>query len=74
MRLPVNAMVRRARSLVRSLNSGRIDAGELEANKALLMDLEKEFAPHMARFEQMRQVLRERRTAALRKVATGSST
>lgn len=56
--LPDNAAVRALKTRVREMNSARIDPGEFESNAELLANLEREFAPHMRRFDEIRQELR----------------
>ncbi|MEL6237250.1 MAG: sulfotransferase domain-containing protein [Pseudomonadota bacterium] len=55
--LPDTRVVRRAKDVVRSLNSAPIDRSELEDNAQLLAQLEQEFAPNMARLSQQRALL-----------------
>jgi len=51
--LPENAILRRAKDFVRTMNSAPVNRAELEENEDLLEQLGKEFAPHMERFEEM---------------------
>ncbi|MCL9998899.1 MAG: sulfotransferase domain-containing protein [Erythrobacter sp.] len=55
--LPETQTIRKVKTALRELNSTPIDRDERHDNAALLESLTAEFAPHMARFEQLRREL-----------------
>lgn len=55
--LPENPLIRRIKTAVREMNSAPVDKNELADNAELMAQLTAEFAPNMARFEDLRATL-----------------
>lgn len=54
MALPETRTIRRVKDAVREMNSAQIDRDEIKENADLLAQVSAEFAPNMARFEELR--------------------